>query len=208
LLGKLVRQRFSLMLVNHNGYNEDMGDITELIHASNRGDHGAMNRLFQALYDELHQLARSRMQSNGAVTYLDTTSLLHESYMSLVKAGNLQLNDRKHFFAYAATSMRHIVVDFVRERRSEKRGGGVQPITLNTTVAESSLNGGDDVMRVHEALEVLALHDERLVKVVELRYFGGLSEAEVADVLGINERTVRRDWRKAKLLLATVLSDE
>jgi RNA polymerase sigma factor (TIGR02999 family) len=182
-----------------------MGDITELIEASNKGDSGALNQLFQALYNDLHKIARSRMQSNGAVTFLDTTSLLHESYMRLVNAGNLQLNDRKHFFAYAATSMRNIVVDFVRERKSEKRGGGNQPITLNTTIAESTSGGGEDVLRVHEALEVLAQQDARLVKVVEMRYFGGLSEAEVAEVLDINVRTVRRDWLKAKLLLATVL---
>lgn len=185
-----------------------MGDITELINASNNGDSGALNKLFQALYDDLHKIARSRMQSNGAVTFLDTTSLLHESYMRLVNAGNLQLNDRKHFFAYAATSMRNIVVDFVRERKSEKRGGGMQPITLNTTIAETAADGGEDVLRVHEALEVLAQQDERLVKVVEMRYFGGLSEAEVADVLDINVRTVRRDWMKAKLLLQTVLVDK
>ena len=185
-----------------------MGDITELIHASNGGNSGALSQLFQVLYDDLHKIARSRMQSNGDVTFLDTTSLLHESYLGLLNAGNLQLKDRKHFFAYAATSMRHIVVDFVRERRSEKRGGGLQPITLNTTIAESTSAGADDVLRVHEALEVLAQHDARLVKVVELRYFGGLSEAEVADVLDINERTVRRDWQKAKLLLSAVLSDK
>jgi RNA polymerase sigma factor (TIGR02999 family) len=185
-----------------------MGDITELIQASNNGDSGALNKLFQALYDDLHKIARSRMQSNGAVTFLDTTSLLHESYMRLVNAGNLQLNDRKHFFAYAATSMRNIVVDFVRERKSEKRGGGMQPITLNTTIAETAADSGDDVLRVHEALEVLAQQDERLVKVVEMRYFGGLSETEVADILDINVRTVRRDWMKAKLLLQSVLADK
>lgn len=185
-----------------------MRDITELIEASNKGDSGALNQLFQALYNDLHKIARSRMQSNGAVTFLDTTSLLHESYMRLVNAGNLQLNDRKHFFAYAATSMRNIVVDFVRERKSEKRGGGIQPITLNTTIADTTADGGDDVLRVHEALDVLAQQDARLVKVVEMRYFGGLSEAEVADVLAINVRTVRRDWMKAKLLLQSVLADK
>ncbi len=185
-----------------------MGNITELIHASNGGNSSALSQLFQLLYGDLHKLARSRMQSNGDITSLDTTSLLHESYLGLLNAGNLQLKDRKHFFAYAATAMRHIVVDFVRERRSEKRGGGIQPITLNTTIAESASAGGDDVLRVHEALEVLAQHDERLVKVVELRYFGGLSDAEVAEVLDINERTVGRDWKKAKLLLSAVLGDK
>lgn len=185
-----------------------MADITALIQASNSGDAGALNQLFQVLYGDLHKIARSRMQSNGAVTLLDTTSLLHESYMRMLNAGNLQINDRKHFFAYAATSMRNIVVDFVRERQAEKRGGGVEAITLNTTIAESVNGGAQDVLRVHEALEVLAQQDERLVKVVEMRYFGGLSEAEVADVLGVNERTVRRDWQKAKLLLAAVLQDK
>lgn len=182
-----------------------MGDITELIRASNDGNQAALGNLFQLLYADLHVIAHRRIQLNGAVTALDTTALLHESYLRLIDSGKLQLNDRKHFFAYAATTMRNIVVDFVRERLAEKRGGDIMIVTLNTTIAESAGADGSDVLRVQEALEVLGQLDERLVRVVELRYFCGLSEAEIADVLELNERTVRRDWEKAKLLLASVL---
>ncbi len=182
-----------------------MGDITELIRASNDGDQAALGNLFQLLYADLRVIAHRRIQLNGSVTALDTTSLLHESYLRLVDNGKLQLNDRKHFFAYAATTMRNIVVDFVRERLAEKRGGDIMIVTLNTTIAESASADSSEVLRVQEALEVLGQLDERLVRVVELRYFCGLSEAEIADVLELNERTVRRDWEKAKLLLASVL---
>ena len=182
-----------------------MADVTTLIQAANQGSGQAINQLFEVLYDDLRRLARSRMRRSDALTLLDTTSLVHESYMRFIKAGELRINDRDHFLAYAAKVMRNIVVDVIRERRAEQRGGKGSHVTLNTEIAESVPAKEAEVLGVHEALQSLAAVDERLVQVVELRYFAGLTEEETARVLGITDRTVRRDWEKAKLLLAAVL---
>jgi RNA polymerase sigma factor (TIGR02999 family) len=182
-----------------------MADVTTLIRAANQGSEQAVNRLFEALYDDLHRLAKSRMRRSDPLTLLDTTSLVHESYMRFVRAGDLRINDREHFLAYAAKVMRNIVVDLVRERGAERRGGNQVHLTLNTDIAESIASRDCEVLGVHEALQELAAVDERLVKVVELRYFAGLTEEETASVLGVTDRTVRRDWEKARLLLAAIL---
>ena len=182
-----------------------MADVTTLIHAANHGNPQAVSELFEALYDDLHRLAKSRMRRSDPLTLLDTTSLVHESYVRFIRAGDLEINDRGHFLAYAAKVMRNIVVDLIRERSAERRGGAGIHIPLDTQIADSVSSRENEVLGVHEALEELATVDERLVKVVELRYFAGLTEEEVASVLGVSERTVRRDWEKARLLLATML---
>jgi len=182
-----------------------MADVTTLIQAANQGSEQAVNRLFEALYEDLHRLAKSRMRRSDPLTLLDTTSLVHESYMRFVRAGDLSINDREHFLAYAATVMRNIVVDLVRARGAARRGGDQIHVTLNTEIAESIASRESEVLGVHEALQELAAVDERLVKVVELRYFAGLTEEETASVLGVTGRTVRRDWEKARLLLAAIL---
>lgn len=182
-----------------------MTDVTTLIQAANQGSEQAVNRLFEALYDDLHRVAKSRMRRSDPLTLLDTTSLVHEAYMRFVRAGDLRINDREHFLAYAAKVMRNIVVDLVRERGAERHGGNHAHVTLNTDIAESIASRESEVLGVHEALQALAAVDERLVKVVELRYFAGLTEEETASVLGVTDRTVRRDWEKARLLLAAIL---
>ena len=139
------------------------------------------------------------------MTLLDTTSLLHESYLRLVGAQVAAGVDRAHFFAYAARVMRSVIVDFARARMAERRGGEAERLVLDTGIAATFAAPDNDVLRVHEALEVLAKADERLARVVELRYFGGLTEPEIAQVLGTSERTVRRDWEKARLLLLAAL---
>jgi RNA polymerase sigma factor (TIGR02999 family) len=136
---------------------------------------------------------------------LDTTSLVHESYLRFVQAGQLKASDRKHFLNYAGRVMRSVIVDFARERLAQRRGGDALRVTLDTGVADSVAEGEVEIVRIHEALEELAQHDARLVQVVEMRYFGGLSEAEIAESLGVHVRTVRRDWEKARLLLADAL---
>ena len=179
--------------------------LTELLAAARNGDQQAAGEAFTLLYAELHRLARSKLRQHQSMTLLDTTSLLHESYMRLVGAPSLPVVDRAHFFAYAARVMRSVIVDFARARMAERRGGEAGRLVLDTGIASDLPAPDNDVLRVHEALEVLAKADERLARVVELRYFGGLTEPEIAQVLGTSERTVRRDWEKARLLLLAAL---
>jgi len=160
--------------------------------------------LFPALYDELRRLARSRLAAGGRYTLLDTSALVHEAYLRMQRADGTGFNDREHFLAYAASTMRSIVVDFVRRRNALRRGGDAEQVTLDTAVADIGAPD-DEILAVHDALQTLAQVDQRLVRVVELRYFAGLTEAEVAAALGIADRTVRRDWERARLLLAGLL---
>lgn len=184
-----------------------MADITTLLHAAAQGDAAAEAQAMTLLYDELHRLARSRMRRSGELTLLDTTALVHECWLRLGAADGAAFPDRRHFLAYAAKVMRHIVVDTIRAAQSGRRGGDAAHLTLDTAVAESTPDpaSGGEALRVHEALEELARVDARLAQVVEMRYFGGLSEAEIGHALGITERTVQRDWKKARLLLARAL---
>ena len=165
----------------------------------------SVRTLFPALYSELRRLARSRLAGGGRHTLLDTSSLIHEAYLRMQRDGGVHVNDSEHFMAYAATTMRSIVIDFVRRRSAERRGGGVEHVTLDTHAA-GDLGGADEqILAVHEALETLATVDSRLVKVVEMRYFAGLTDVEIGAALGLTDRTVRRDWERARLLLATLL---
>jgi len=157
------------------------------------------------LYAELRRLARSRLASGGRNTVLDTTALVHESFVRLQLAGHVAINDREHFLAYAATTMRSVIIDSVRRRKAERRGGGQARITLNTGVAAGLGASDDEILEVHDALAVLAKVDRRLVSVVEMRYFVGLTDVEIGEALGVTERTVRRDWERARLLLAGML---
>ena len=181
------------------------GEITALIDRANGGDAVAINELFEALYADLHGLARARLRHNAPFTVLDTTALLHESYLRFVTAGRLNVTSRTHFMAYASRTMRSIIVDFARRRSAERRGGAVRDVTLDTDVAQSATRNEDEILRVHDALQDLAQADPRLARVVEMRYFGGLTENEVAQALGVTDRTVRRDWEKARLLLSLAL---
>jgi len=181
------------------------GTITELIERANRGEQDALNRLFSELYPELHDMARSRVRRHAPITMLDTTALLHESYLRLVKVGALSVSNRAHFLAYASRVMRSIIVDFARQRLASRRGGGAVELPLDTEAGDQAASPEADVVRVHDALEQLAEADERLVRLVEMRYFGGLTEEEIAEALGVSTRTVQRDWEKARLLLAIAL---
>ncbi|MCC6196552.1 MAG: sigma-70 family RNA polymerase sigma factor [Burkholderiales bacterium] len=182
-----------------------MAQLTELLAAARQGDQQAAGEAFGLLYAELRRLARSKLRQHQAMTLLDTTSLLHESFLRLVGAQALPVSDRHHFFTYAARVMRSVIVDFARAQLAERRGGDADKVVLDTGIAAGVASPENDVLRVHEALQVLARADERLAQVVELRYFGGMTEAEIAEVLGTSERTVRRDWEKARLLLFAAL---
>jgi len=173
--------------------------------AGNGSAGASVEALFPVLYRELRQLARSRLAAGGRHTLLDTSALVHEAFLRMQRNAGLELKDREHLLAYAATTMRSIVVDFIRRRSAERRGGDLDRVTLDTSVADQL--GGEDaeVLAVHEALEALRAVDPKLVQVVEMRYFAGLEEAEVAAALGVTDRTVRRYWERARLMLREIL---
>jgi len=179
------------------------GDLTRLLQRAQEGDRRAVDALFDASYRELRRLARARLRGAKGDQTLNTTSLVHESYLRFVEAGNLHLTDRARFLAYAGHAMRSIVVDLVRKRKAERHGGGAVRVTLHTQ--DGGVTGEDEILRVHEALDELAKRDERMARVVEMRYFAGMTEVEIAEALGVTERTVRREWEKARLLLAEAL---
>ena len=182
----------------------DVG-ISELIRRVNADEPGAQDALFSAAYSELRKLARSRLRDGGRNTVLDTTALVHESYLRFIRGGQLRSDDRRAFFAYASKVMRSVIIDAVRERQAERRGGDLQRMTLNTQIADNLPAGEDELLQVNEALEMLAQVEPRLAKVVEMRYFGGYTEAEIGEALELTERTVRRDWDKARLLLGALV---
>ncbi len=182
-----------------------MSQLTELLGRIQAGDTTARDALFAAAYGELHRLAHARLRDGGRNTVLDTTCLVHESYLRFERAGQLRAEDRRAFFAYASQVMRSVIVNSVRERIAQKRGGNARPLTLSTQLGATMAEGEESIMKVHEALEELAKVEPRLAQVVEMRYFGGYSEQEMAETLGVTERTVQRDWEKARLILAVAL---
>lgn len=189
----------------HNCGVSEALPLTDLISRAQGGDAEAFERVFALTYNDLRDLARARLRAGPRNTLLDTTALVHESYLRFVRAGSLKVEDRTHFLRYAGCVMRSVIVDFVRERMAQRRGGDAQRITLDTDVADGVPAGEEEILRVHAALEELGQHDERMVRVVEMRYFGGLSEVEIGAALGVTPRTVRRDWEKARLFLAEAL---
>jgi RNA polymerase sigma factor (TIGR02999 family) len=182
-----------------------VSELTQLLRAARGGDAQAAGEAFSRVYAELHRLARARLRQHRTMTLLDTTALVHESYLKLVGTEGVAVEDRHHFFAYASRVMRSVIVDFARAKMAERRGGEAEKVVLDTALGERLAAPESDVLRVHEALEALAQADERAAQVVEMRYFGGLTEPEIAQVLGLSERTVRRDWEKARLLLLAQL---
>jgi len=191
-----------------------MSEITTLLQAASGGDRQAADRAYALLYADLRRLAHSRLRREGVYTLLDTTSLVHESYLRLHGSAEPGFAGRDQFLAYAARVMRSVVVDLVRARNADRRGGGAAHVTLSTTLMEGGAgdaglaapaNGRDEVLQVHEALDALEAQDARLASVVEMRYFGGLSEREIAEAMGVTERTVQRDWQKARLFLAMAI---
>ena len=182
-----------------------LNDVADVLRATLTGGTHANDELIAQLYEDLRRLARSRLRQSGDLTVLDTTALVHEAYLRLKHVEGAQFVDRGRFLLYTAQVMRNIVIDFIRARRSERRGGAAVHLTLDTSISESMSVTEDQVLRVHEALEELASVDERLARVVEMRYFGGMSEADIANCLGVTERTVQRDWRKARLFLSAAM---
>lgn len=179
--------------------------IPALIDEVAAGAPGAMENLFAAAYPELRRLARARLRDGGRNTLLDTTVLVHESFLRYISGSELRADNRRAFFAYASQVMRSVIIDAVRERQTLRRGGDLQRQTLDTHIVDNTPQAEVDVLKVHEAVEALGAAEPRLAKVVEMRYFGGYSEAEIAAALDVTDRTVRRDWEKARLLLGALL---
>jgi RNA polymerase sigma factor (TIGR02999 family) len=182
-----------------------MGQLTVLLKQIQGGDTEARDALFAAAYAELHRLAQARLRDGGRSVLLDTTGLVHESYLRFVRVGELRVEDRRAFFGYASQVMRSVIVNSVRERMAQKRGSNRLQLTLSTGLAIDAADSEDTILGVHEALENLEKADPRLAQVAQMRYFGGYSEREIADALDITERTVQRDWEKARLILAAAL---
>lgn len=175
--------------------------ITEMLRDARAGDADALDRAYAALYDELKAVARVQLRRNGANEPLRTTELVHEAYVRLHVSIPSDLADRSHFLALSARAMRHVLVDHFRKRASLKRGGGRAAVTLfeDGVPAEEP---AERILALDEALDRLSEIDDRLKHVVECRFFGGMTEVEIASSMGITDRTVRNYWRKAKAWLA------
>ncbi len=182
-----------------------MSDITALLRAAHADKVDVTDELYRLLYAELRRAAQAQLRRQDPARSLDTTVVVHESYLRLRGRGDLELQDQRHFLGYAARVMRSVIVDLVRARQAGRRGGGNPLITLRTGIAESVSASDEQLLKLHEALEELSTIEPRLAKVVEMRYFAGMSEQEAADALGVSKRTAQRDWEKARLFLASAL---
>ncbi len=188
---------------------ENLGDkdVTKLLDAWSGGDGAALEKLMPLVYDELRRMAKRYMQSQPSRHTLQTTALIHEAYLKLADNKEKRWQNRAHFFAVAARAMRHILVDHARSRQTERRGGSVQKISLEDAPIVSA-ERASEIVALDDALNNLFALEERKGRVVELRYFGGLSIEETAEVLKISQETVMRDWRFAKTWLLRELSSQ
>lgn len=185
-----------------------MVEVTQLIGRAREGDRDASHALFRAVYDDLHRLA-ARQVGRGEGGGLGSTSLVHEAYLRLAKPEALGMGDRSHFFAVAARAMRQIAVDHARERLAAKRGGGAPVTTLGAADAVAAEDGRHDQMvALNEALDALEAADTRLARLVELRFFAGMSLEEAGELLGLSPTTLKRDFRKARAFLHARLGAE
>lgn len=181
--------------------------VTELLLAWGQGDELALERLVPLVYGELHRLAHRYLGGERAGHLLQTTALVNEAYLRLVDSRRVQWQNRAHFFAVSAQLMRRVLVDFARSRNYQKRGGDAVQVSLHEELAGST-ERGTDLVALDDALTAMAKTDERASRVVELRFFGGLSIEETAEVLKISPETVKRDWTWAKAWLLRELSVE
>lgn len=176
-----------------------MSDITELIGRARAGDAQASERLFTALYDELRRLAAGQLRGDNLMR---STSLVHETWLKLANHGSLEITDRCHYFAIAARVMRQIVIDHVRARGAKRRGGDIHLESLDTTAMQVAGQGHDgDVLALDDALQRLGDVDPALASLVEMRFYAGLELAEISSVIDRSERSLKRDWRRARAFL-------
>jgi RNA polymerase sigma factor (TIGR02999 family) len=188
-----------LSLERSNAPRDDAANVTELLAELRSGNREAFDQILPLVYNELRRVARRELAVRPNDS-LSTTALVHELYLKFARAERADWRNRAHFLSVASVAMRHILVDRARRRAAEKRGGPQRHVTLDDNVAASG-HQADSLLELHEALEHLARIDERLARVVECRFFGGMTEQETAEALHIGVRTVRRDWIKARGLL-------
>jgi RNA polymerase sigma factor (TIGR02999 family) len=186
---------------------QDAPTVTQLLRASRGGNREALDRLFSLLYDELRRVAHRQLLSEQRDATLNTTALIHEAYLRMVDQNQVGWEDRAHFFGYAARTMRAIIVDYARRRSTGKRGGGMARLSFDDRDLPVEAQA-ETIVAVDDALTQLAAVNDRLSRVVECRFFGGLSVEETAAALSVTDRTVRRDWIKAKAWLYDALSGE
>jgi len=177
-----------------------MGEITVLLDQARHGDEAARERFFTRVYAELDRLARRHLSGQAQLTMLDGPGLVHEVYLRLSQQDSLPGNDRAAFLAYSSSVMRSVIIDYVRSRNAQRRGGGQRMLTLNTGVADQAFSE-PQLESLGDALESLERIDERAHRVVEMRYFGGLEIDEIATFLEVSPATVKRDWTKARAYL-------
>jgi RNA polymerase sigma factor (TIGR02999 family) len=184
----------------------DRGEIADAFLAVEDRDIAELDRAFVAYYPELKKIARARLRGSGLDGSMQTTALVHDSYLKLAAGPDIAFGSRLQFFAYSSRVLRSIVVDLVREHRALRRGGDADIVTLDTA-ASDGLPASVDIETVNEALEDLAKLDPALARLVEMRFFGGMTEDEIAEALGVSGRTVSREWQKARALLLTLVGD-
>ncbi len=182
-------------------------DITSLLIESRKGNSAALDEIYPQVYQELHRIARGQLRRMWNLGTINTTALVNEVYLKLVDQTQCQWVDRAHFLALSAKAMRQILINYAEQKRAQKRGGDWQRVTFEDALAAPMMSA-ETLLAVENALQQLADLDESLCRLVELRFFGGLTEAEIACVLGVSERTVRRNWRKTKAVLAHILAEK
>jgi RNA polymerase sigma factor (TIGR02999 family) len=183
-----------------------MAEMTDLLRSVQAGDEQASGRLFELAYADLKRMAHGRLYQSGGQVELDTTSLVHESFLRLVERGQMQASDRPAFFGYIGRVMRSVLVDHVRERQALKRGGGEAEVTLTTGV-EGEVLTDDRLLSINGALDALERLSPDHHRLVEMRYFAGLSVREVAEVRGVSTRSVEREWEKARAFLHRLMEE-
>lgn len=185
----------------------DGGDVTALLEAVVAGDPDALDRLVPLVYDSLHEIAHHHRRAERPGHTLNTTAIVHEAYLRLAGFSNPSWRDRAHFLAVSSRVIRHVLIDYERRRMADKRGGEVIRVPLNEDLAEDTAgpDGVVEFLALDAALQDLARREARLERVVECRFFGGLTGRETAEVLGVSERTVERDWVRARAYLRRTL---
>jgi RNA polymerase sigma factor (TIGR02999 family) len=181
-------------------------DLQDLVERWSTGDQAAFDRLVSLLYEDLRRLAHAHLQRERTGHTLTTTALVHEAYLQMAARTGPVWQGRARFFALVSKVMRHVLVDYARSRAAAKRGGrDVRvPLTADMATIDGELS---QLLAVDQALDLLSAQHERLVQIVECRFFGGMAEAEIAEALGVSERTVERDWKRARAYLQTILSE-